>query len=53
MKIGEIQINQCGICPLIDWCGDPWEEPHFCCDSRLKEITVEEFTKLVEKEKTE
>ena len=51
MQIKHIQKDKCGICPLIDWCGDPYEEPHFCRDSRFDEIEVKAFIQAAEKSK--
>lgn len=46
MKIKEIEADKCGKCPLIDYCGDPYEEPHICADRRFSEMEVAEYIRL-------
>lgn len=48
MKIGNLPTDKCGECPLIDWCGDPYEEPHFCCDGRFGGIRVATYIRMAE-----
>lgn len=40
MRIKEVEQQKCGKCPLIDVCGDAFENPCLCCESRLAEIDV-------------
>lgn len=48
MKIREIEADKCGKCPLIDWCGDPYEELRICADRRFAEMKVEGYIKLAQ-----
>lgn len=48
MKIGEIEKQACGDCPLIEWCGEPFDDLCLCTDKRLENIDVEEYIKLAE-----
>lgn len=43
MRIGEIEKQKCGNCPLIDACGDPYENPCLCCEKRLENVNVSEY----------
>lgn len=48
VKIGDLEKDACGECPIIDHCGEPFSEVHFCCDRRFKDITVGELEKGIE-----
>ena len=43
MKIKDIDKQKCGKCPLIDVCGDAYEQPCLCCEERLAEIDVQVY----------
>jgi len=43
MRIKEIEKDKCGKCPLIDVCGEPYEEPYLCREKRLQDIDVEVY----------
>lgn len=51
MKIKEIETDRCDGCPLIEWCGDPYEDPHFCCDRAFEEVDVETYIRMAESSK--
>ena len=48
MLIGEMN-SHCGDCDLIDYCGDPWDEPYLCQDPRFENVDVEIYLKYAEK----
>lgn len=43
MRIKEIEKQKCDKCPLINCCGDAFEQPCLCCEERLAEIDVEVY----------
>lgn len=40
--------DHCGECPLIDYCGDPYEDPYFCQDENYREKDHKEIIKECE-----
>lgn len=48
MKIKHLNVDRCGECQLIEWCGDPYKDPHFCCDRAFEEIGVEAYIRMAE-----
>lgn len=48
MKIGEIPKQACGDCPIIEWCGDPFDALCLCTDARLQDVKVEHYIYLAE-----
>ncbi len=40
--------NRCGECRLIDYCGDPYQEPYLCLDNRFMDMDVEEYLRRAE-----
>lgn len=48
MKIGELN-DRCGECPLIDLCGEPYSDVHICAREALKNMTTNEYEKIVKK----
>ena len=49
MKIKDIPKDKCGICPLIDLCGDAFEDPHLCFCSSIENMSVKEYIDMAEK----
>ncbi|MCI9597897.1 MAG: hypothetical protein HFE75_11510 [Firmicutes bacterium] len=48
MKIKEIEVDRCGKCQMIDYCGDPYEEPHLCTDNRLADMEAKEYIRMAQ-----
>ena len=49
MRIGEIEKQKCGNCPLIEMCGDSYENPCLCCVNRLKNVEISDYQKSFDK----
>ena len=49
MKIGEIEKQACGKCPIIEWCGEPYSELCLCTDVRLIDVKVEEYIHMADR----
>lgn len=47
MKIGELN-QHCGECKIIDLCGEPYSNICLCCNSKLEEMTEDEYIEKVE-----
>lgn len=47
MKIGELD-EHCGNCNLISLCGDPFEGPELCTQTRLKDIDEDLYLKIAD-----
>jgi len=47
MKIGELNLH-CGVCRLIEHCGEPWSDVCICMERRLENVDVDTFYKLLE-----
>lgn len=50
MEIGKLNMH-CGICSLIDYCGEPYSDICICSESRFKNVEEDIFLKLIETSK--